>query len=206
MAKVEVKLENGMIKDVIFLANRMAFTTATKKILNQKYPHLAKGDVNTQAQVDRRHWESNEIIKNRIKHQCVGQQLSVVAKWMVGAEVCVREPNCAQELEAAIYRLWSKQFSEVSNLRLGDADPNQALGRLAGILKPHLEKGEQSFQPLSVDMSSFGWGDGVRLAINTWEELREIAWNANYDFVFNGEAATEIEIAEQYFCSAFPRT
>ena len=67
---------------------------------------------------------------------------------------------------------------------------------------PHWDKGEAQFKPFKVSMESFEWGEGVELEINTWEFLKEMYWNSNYDFIFSGQAETEIELAEQYFASA----
>lgn len=205
------------IERIGFETNRMAFTAATKRLLNQQNPEMANGDLNVQAGIDRRHWESNEVIKANIRRQFEGQPFYVVAEHLhqsfqdrtdfydySGKNPVPTVPTTTAALEQALSHRWRLEFSKADNLRLGPSEPNQSLGRLVGQLKPRMERmyaGE--FEPFAVPFKDHD-GQEITIRVDTPSELHNLYWNANYDFVFDGDAEMEIEEAERLYGFSYP--
>ena len=173
---ISIIIKDDLIKEIKFKTDRPSFESAIKNFFG--YQKNGKEDI--------RHWKSNEVIKQEIKSMFEGQPFTLVAE-------CLVERNYSKEikdnstLQDAIYNLWRTKFNERNNLRLGDSQANQALGRLIPRLKDKIEQGETKFVPFTLNMSEFDFN----IEIKDWQMLKDFYFNANFDFTFDEKTMPE---------------
>ncbi|TAK73287.1 MAG: hypothetical protein EPO11_08685 [Gammaproteobacteria bacterium] len=196
---VTVKIKDGIIDKIFFEENRVSFSNKTLTLFRSQ-----KGNE------DICHWKGNEVIKQEIKRMFEGQPFNSVAEHLIEAGYAVRIKNTIQ-LEDALRNFWKAKFNDHSNLRLGNAKANSALGSLVGVLKKKIEMSEEYFEPFWLKMEAFGMRNPAdrehphHVYIDSWEMLRDYYFNANFDFDFNQRTITrQLNDAASEFKFVYP--